>query len=329
MTLDDLRTFIAACRHGNLTAVARDLGCTQSAVSQHIKRLEHEVGLDLLERLPRGVAPTEAGRILYAAARDSLAGLDLALQRLGDLRDGHGGTVRIATGATTVKHFMTGAIVAFRRTNPHTSLEFQTESSSRTCLAAVAAGHADLAWVTIGDPVRGIEQRPVAALPWMLAVRRDDPLAERERLTMDDLAGIHHIRLPETSTSRLRLDAHLAAHAIRPPSTTGVADWDTAMLLAELGLGHAVVPDLPNLARASDGPLRLVPIPDLPPLTVGWAARQWQALSPSARVFAEAVERVAPGRLRAAPGDEGAVGATAVPHPARPDAAETSVQSSV
>lgn len=290
MTLDDLRTFVATCRHGNLTAVAREVGCTQSAVSQHIKRLEHETGLDLLERLPRGVAPTEAGRILYAAAADGIAGLDLALRRLGDLRAGHGGTVRIATGATTVRHFMTGAIVAFRGRHPHTSLEFQTESSSRICLTAVAAGRADLAWVTIGEPVRGVEQRPVAALPWMLAVRRDDPLADRTSLGLADLAGIHHIRLPATSTSRLRLDSHLEARDIRPPSTTGVADWDTAMLLAELGLGHAVVPDLPNLPRAQDSPLRLVPIPDLPPLTVGWAARQWQALAPAAREFADFVE---------------------------------------
>lgn len=290
MTLDDLRTFVAACRHGNLTVVARELGCTQSAVSQHIKRLEHELGFDLLERLPRGVAPTEAGRILYAAASDGLAGLDLALRRLRDLRDGHGGAVRVATGATTVRHFMTAAIVEFRRRHPTTSLEFQTESSSRTCLEAVAAGRADLAWITIGEPVRGIEQRPVAELRWMLAVRRDDPLAGRDSLGPDDLAGIHHIRLPETSTSRLRLDAHLAARDIRPPATTGVADWDTAMLLAELGLGHAVVPDLPNLARSTDGPLRLIPISGLPPLTVGWAVRQWEALAPAAREFAGFVE---------------------------------------
>ncbi|MCF2526772.1 LysR family transcriptional regulator [Yinghuangia soli] len=290
MTLDDLRTFLAACRHGNLSAAARELGCTQSAVSQHIRRLEHETGLDLLERRPRGVVPTEAGRILRTAAADSLAGLDLALRRLADLRDGHGGTVRIATGATTVRHFMTDAIVAFRRRNPHTSLEFQTESSSRTCLEAVAAGRADLAWITVGEPVRGVEQRPVAALPWMLAVRHDDPLAARTSLDLADLAGIHHIRLPETSTSRVRLDSHLEARAIRPPATTGVADWDTAMLLAELGLGHAVVPDLPNLARTPDGPLRLIPIRGLPPLTVGWAARQWQALAPAAREFADFVE---------------------------------------
>lgn len=75
-------------------------------------------------------------------------------------------------------------------------------------------------------------------------------------------------------------------------SDTSVADWDTAILLAELGLGHAVVPALPTL-RGPGHPghpgLRFLPIPALPPLTVGWAVRQWDALSPPARAFADTV----------------------------------------
>ncbi|MFE4021590.1 LysR family transcriptional regulator, partial [Streptomyces sp. NPDC059101] len=98
MTLDDLRAFVAVCEAGSLSAVARDLGCTQSAVSQRVKRLEREAGIGLLERRPRGVAPTPAGRILHRAATDGLGGLDLALRRLADMRRGDGGTVRVTTG---------------------------------------------------------------------------------------------------------------------------------------------------------------------------------------------------------------------------------------
>ncbi|MBA9005750.1 hypothetical protein [Thermomonospora cellulosilytica] len=67
------------------------------------------------------------------------------------------------------------------------------------------------------------------------------------------------------------------------------ADWDTAVLLAELGVGHAVLPGLPRLALSPDGPVRAVPIPALSPITVGWAARQWNALSPLAAEFADLV----------------------------------------
>ena len=98
VTLDDLRVFITVYETGNLSAVARTLCCTQSAVSQHIKRLENQTGLALIERQPRGVAPTQAGRILYQAALGGIASLDAALRQLGELRDGHSGTVSVTTG---------------------------------------------------------------------------------------------------------------------------------------------------------------------------------------------------------------------------------------
>ncbi|MFF4234207.1 LysR family transcriptional regulator [Streptomyces sp. NPDC001820] len=289
MTLDDLRVFVAVCRAGSLSAVARELACTQSAVSQHVKRLEREAGVSLLERQPRGVVPTHAGRVLCDAASDSIAGLDLALRRLGDLVNGDSGSVRVTTGGTTVRHFMSEAIVTFRQRYPKVSLEFQTETSSRNCFDALIAGNLDLAWVTIGSPVRGIEQRPVVLLPWVLAVRADDPLAGRPCVSTADLTDVSLIRLPQNSTSGARLDAAFAELGVRTSSDTSVADWDTALLLAELGLGHAVVPVLPGWQIPGDGPLRLVPIPDLPLLPVGWAVRRWDALTPLARVFADTV----------------------------------------
>ena len=291
MTLEDLRVFVAVCRAGSLSAVARELACTQSAVSQHVKRLEREAGVSLLERRPRGVVPTYAGRVLCDAASDSIAGLDLALRRLGDLVNGDSGAVRVTTGGTTVRHFMSEAIVAFRQRYPKVCLEFRTETSSRNCFDALTAGNLDLAWVTIAGPVRGIEQRPVVALPWVLAVRADDPLAVQPCVNTAEFSDISLIRLPQNSTSGARLDAAFAELGVRTRSDTSVADWDTALLLVELGLGHAVVPVLPGWEVPGDGPLRLVPIPELPPLPVGWAVRRWDALTPLARVFADSVAR--------------------------------------
>lgn len=79
--------FIAVYEAGNLSAVARTLSRTQPAVSQHIKRLERETGLTLIERQPRGVAPTTAGRILYEATVGGIGSVDAALRQLSELRD--------------------------------------------------------------------------------------------------------------------------------------------------------------------------------------------------------------------------------------------------
>jgi DNA-binding transcriptional LysR family regulator len=289
VTLDDLRVFITAYETGNLSAVARSLSCTQSAVSQHIKRLEHETGLVLIERQPRGVAPTQAGRILYQAALGGIASLDAALRQLGELRDGHGGTISITTGGTTVRHFMADAIVAFRRRHPDVTLQFTSAYSTPRCIELLHAGLADLAWITLGQPLPGIEHRPVASLPWVLVVHADDPLAARHSIGPRDLTGIRYIAYPEGSTSRQRLEENFVRLGVSRPDPVGVADWDTAILLAELGIGHAIVPALPRLITSLGTPLRAIPIPALNTLAVGWAARRWSALSPLATEFAELV----------------------------------------
>jgi DNA-binding transcriptional LysR family regulator len=297
MTLEDLRVFTAVYETGNLSAVARTLSCTQSAVSQHIKRLERETGLALIERQPRGVAPTPAGRILYQAALGGIASLDAALRRLGELRDGHGGTVSVTTGGVTVRHFMADAIVAFRRRHPDVTLEFQSAYSSRRCIEVVRDGQADLAWITLGQAPPGIQQRPVIDLPWVLAVQAGDPLAERDSIDPGDLAAIRYIAYPENSASRQRLEERFVRLGISPPAPVSVADWDTAVLLAELGIGHAILPALPRRAVPAGSPVRTIPIPALEPLTVGWAVRQWNALSPLAREFAELVAAALPAGL--------------------------------
>nr|WP_218935749.1 LysR family transcriptional regulator [Actinomadura citrea] len=286
--MDDLRVFVAVCAAGNLSAVARDLSCSQSAVSQHVKRLERETGLVLLERRPRGVVPTRAGRILQRAAAEGIAGLDAALRQLDDVRRGVGGTVRVATGATTVRHFMAAGVAEFRDRHPEAALQFETAGSSRRCLEAVRSHTADLAWVTIGPPLEGVEQRASCELPWVLAVHVDDPLAARASVALGELAAIRYIELPAHSTSRVHLEMQLERHGVRLTSTTSVADWDTALLLAELDLGQAILPALPGWGEGP-GDIRLVPIPELPPLTAGWAARRWDALTPLAVEFAETV----------------------------------------
>lgn len=291
VTLEDLRVFVIVYKTGNLSAAARTLSCTQSAVSQHIKRLEKQTGLALIERRPRGVAPTQAGRVLYQAALAGIGSLDAALRHLGELRDGHGGTVSVTTGGVTVRHFMASAIAAFRRRHPDVNLEFRSASSTRRCIELLHEGQMDLAWITLGPALPGVQQRPVLDLPWVLAVHADDPLAGRDSIGPDDLAAIRYLAYPESSTSRQRLEENFVRLGISLPAPIGIADWDTALLLAELDVGHAILPALPGLTAPSADRVRTVPIPALNPLTVGWATRQWSLVSPLAAEFAELVTR--------------------------------------
>lgn len=86
LPLNALRAFEASARHLNLTKAAQELHVTQTAVSQHIRKLEDRLGKPLFRRLPRGLALTDEGLALLPVVAESFASLERALQRLGETR---------------------------------------------------------------------------------------------------------------------------------------------------------------------------------------------------------------------------------------------------
>ncbi len=86
LPLNALRAFEAAARHLNLTRAAEELHVTQTAVSQHIRKLEDRLGKPLFRRLPRGLALTDEAQALLPVVMDSFGNLERALEKLGDTR---------------------------------------------------------------------------------------------------------------------------------------------------------------------------------------------------------------------------------------------------
>jgi DNA-binding transcriptional LysR family regulator len=94
--LNDLFAFLAVSRERSFTRAAAKLGVSQSALSQTIRGLEARVGLRLLTRTARSVAPTEAGERLLRTIGPKLDEIDEELTALGELREKPSGTIRIA-----------------------------------------------------------------------------------------------------------------------------------------------------------------------------------------------------------------------------------------
>jgi DNA-binding transcriptional LysR family regulator len=293
MTLEDLRTFNAVCEAHSLSAVARKLDCTQPAVAQHVSRLERELGVALLERTPKGTVVTPAGRLLYEATSASLGALAMARHEIQRLRDGKAGRLSIATGGTTVRHFMRDAVIQFRQRYPDAPIHFEPGDSTRHCLDAVARRAADMAFVTIGGAVRGFEQRPLLRMPLVLLVRRDDPRARRRSLRMADLKAIHYISLPDSTSSHAFIREHLAREGVALVPAMHVDDFDTANVFVELGLGHAIVPAVQGRSFSRSGRVVGIPIQGLPPIAVGWAARSFALLPPLALEFMDLLRKIA------------------------------------
>jgi DNA-binding transcriptional LysR family regulator len=96
--VNDLLAFLAVAKERSFTRAAAKLGVSPSALSHTIRGLEERLGLRLLSRTTRSVAPTEAGERLLRSVSPSFEEIDAALTSLGELRGKPAGTIRITTG---------------------------------------------------------------------------------------------------------------------------------------------------------------------------------------------------------------------------------------
>jgi DNA-binding transcriptional LysR family regulator len=293
VTLEDLRVFDAVCEARNLSTVAHALGRTQPAVAQHVARLERELGVRLLDRTRKGVVATPAGLLLHRATSAGLGAIALATREIRRLRDGEAGRLAIATGGTTVRHFLAEAVRRFRRRHPDVTLHFEPVNSTRQGLAAVARRGADLAFITVAGDLEGFEVRPLMEQPLVLLVHRDDPLASRTRVRLRDLRTIRWIALSESTTSQGLIRRAMQEAGLVLSPTARVDDFDTAHVFVELGLGHAIVPAIQGRSFVRSGTVKTIAILGLPPIPIGWAARTFRLLPPVSVAFMDILAETA------------------------------------
>lgn len=291
MTLEDLRIFVAAAEAGSMGELARSLGCTQPAVAHHVRRLEKELGAPLLERTRRGVELTEPGRALYERATAALASLGTAEAEVALLRGDSEGVLTIAASTGMVRHALKPAISGLRRKRPAVDFRLACSNTLEQQLDTVRERRADLAFVALWKETPGFEYRHGIDMPYCLLVHRDDPLAGRTRIALTGLAKARLISIGPDSLSTGFVGARLAECGAELVTSHTVDTEGTAILYVELGLGHVVLPAVQAHALAKRSELRALPIRGLPPMPLGWAARDFGLLSTTADEFLAEFER--------------------------------------
>lgn len=114
----DLAAFVVVAEERSFTKAAARLGMAQSALSQIVRRIEERLGLRLLSRTTRSVAPTDAGERLLATLGPMLHDLDSAIASLSELRDRPSGTIRITTVEHAAKTILVPAMKRLLTGNP-------------------------------------------------------------------------------------------------------------------------------------------------------------------------------------------------------------------
>ncbi|MET7358092.1 LysR family transcriptional regulator [Streptomyces sp. NPDC005562] len=237
-----LRTYVTVARLASFSEAARELGYTQSAVSQHIAALEQDLGAALLTRRP--VTPTPAGARLLEHAAPLLLRLDAARAEV--VRMAVAGPEQTLTLAATPTALTRHAVRALPATGVTLTVLPREEVP-----AAVATGAADLGLVdglaAPSDPLRlpdvaPLTARGVAEEPVSVLLPEQHPLSRRAGLRLGDLVDARWLDAPGTGLPLPQLRAANGTSGFRPALRYDGTDLRTLAALAAAGHGLALLP---------------------------------------------------------------------------------------
>jgi DNA-binding transcriptional LysR family regulator len=295
MELRQLEYFVTVADEANFTRAAATLHVTQPGVSAQIRRLERELGLDLLDRTTRTVSLTEAGAAALPYARAALAaaaGVQLAVDQLTGLLRGHlniGTLTSISSNSLDIP----GLLAAFHNEHPGVQVSL-TVASSDDLIAALHAGRLDLAFIGLAAmPPPGIGIHILASEPLVAVVAHADVLATKTTITLSGLAERALISLPRGTGLRSCLEDACAAAGFHPHIAFEAGDPIVLAQLAAHGLGVAIVPQ--PVANAHHKQVHTIAITR--PALRGRIALAWRtegSISPATQAFITAANEACP-----------------------------------
>lgn len=245
-----LRVLRAVARTGSFSAAARDLGCTQPAVSQQMKALEHAAGTPLLVRGAREMRLTEAGDALVRHAAGILAGLTAAEEEVAAIAGLRAGRVRLTSFPSGSSTLVPGAVADMRDRHPGTKVSL-VEAEPPRSVEMLRAGDCDITlafrYVDLPTPAEeswdDLVVRPLLTDRLVGVVPEGHPLAGR-----DGPARFAELAEEQWIAGCPRCRRHLVEVCERTGFTPRIDfatdDYPAVVGLVAAGLGVAVLPEL-------------------------------------------------------------------------------------
>ncbi|MBV8603818.1 MAG: LysR family transcriptional regulator [Pelomonas sp.] len=206
-------------RHGSILRAAEAANLTQPAASKLLSELEHALGVQLFERLPRGVAPTWYGEVMIRRAGAALAELDAGHQEVMELLSGLSGRVAIGTVLTPSTSLLPAVIQRLKAEHPRVRVSISVDTS-KLLIQRLRGGELDIVIGRVLDSESAAELsfETVTDEPHSVILRPGHPLLARaDALRLADLAQQSWILPPGGSILRDRLTALFLSAGLDQP----------------------------------------------------------------------------------------------------------------
>lgn len=291
-----LLLLVAMEEEGNINRAAQVLNMTQPAASKLLKDLEDMLGVQLFDRLPRGMRPTWYGETMIRHARMALASLSQAHDEIEALKAGRYGQVSVGAITAPGLTLMPSAVALVKQEHPSLRVFLQIETSD-VLMERLAQGKLDMVVGRLFERHDKTDLRYEAMVeePVSAVVRPGHPLLGVARLTLRDMVSAGWIVPPAGSVLRHRFELMFQEEGLEAPSNlieTTALLFMTKMLQQSDLIGVVAT----DVARyyADHGLVALLPI-ELPCKmdAFGLITRTDRLLSPAAKVMLEAIKAAA------------------------------------
>jgi DNA-binding transcriptional LysR family regulator len=266
--LRHLRYFVAVAEELHFRRAAERLHVSQPPLSQQIRALERELGVELFSRNRRRVELTAPGRALLGRAREILAAVDDAVETTRRVARGEAGELAVGFVGSAMYGALPDVLREFRAMRPGVALRLR-ELPTGAALDALAEGRIDVGVVRPAQVDAGIALDVVAREAVVVALPEAHRLAGRRRLALRDLAGEDFVLLARREAPGLR--AAIDALGAEPHEVQEVAEVRTVLGLVAAGVGVSLVPEA--VAGAERAGVRFLPLAGRAPtvdLALAW-----------------------------------------------------------
>jgi DNA-binding transcriptional LysR family regulator len=242
VNLRQLQYFLAIADEGSFSRAAERLLVAQPSLSQQIKSLEQELGGPLLERLPRGIRLTAAGKAFIVDARATLAHAERAAHDARRALGLEAGEIEVATVTSAAAGILPPVLRRWQELHPDIEVSLTEYLHRRHLDDAVRNGAGDIA---VGSPPASWEG-PTQLLGWeefVLVFPTDDPMLRRRSVDLAELAERRWVQFAQGHGLAEVLERRCAAAGFAPRIALRTSQVTVAPQFAAAGIGPTLIPD--------------------------------------------------------------------------------------
>ncbi len=265
MDFKELDSFVTIAKVKSFSKAAEKLFLTQPALSNHISKLEKELGITLFERNNKKTELTQAGQQFYFSALEILNQREMALLNLQKYQGKIDGMLQVATSSVPGQYILPDILVGFHKSYPDVTYNLHYYYNSGDVIGHLLSGELDFGFVGCEPESRNLIYEKIADDNLIVIAPNIAPFSEMTSISFDRLLDEPLLLRKEGSATRKAFESalkSLGSAAKQPKVLAHMHNNEMIVLCVKAGLGLSIVSEISVADKVAAGNIKALPIDD-------------------------------------------------------------------